>query len=88
MLQSLRVYYLPLQTEHSYKGNPKLLSQLQYCEDTGVPFAVILGESEIQNNVVKLREVSTRAEVYDQFVCSRALEFSVLSLAFWWFFIY
>lgn len=47
----------------SYKKNPKLLAQLQYCEELDIPYAVILGESEIQRGVVKLREVSTRTEV-------------------------
>ncbi|XP_019869010.2 histidine--tRNA ligase, cytoplasmic isoform X2 [Aethina tumida] len=52
-----------LKVEHSYKKNPKLLAQLQHCEEYGIPLAVILGESEIKNGVVKLREVTTRAEV-------------------------
>lgn len=50
------------QAEQSYKKNPKLLQQLQYCEEHGIPLAVILGESELQRGVVKLRRVSTRAE--------------------------
>ena len=50
------------QAEQSYKKNPKLLQQLQYCEDHGVPFAVILGESELQRGIVKLRHVATREE--------------------------
>ena len=50
------------QTEQPYKKNPKMLSQLQYCEDNGIPLAVILGESEIKDNVVKLRVVATREE--------------------------
>jgi len=49
--------------EQSYKKNPKLLAQLQHCEEFGIPLAVILGESEIQKGVVKLREVTTRNEV-------------------------
>ncbi|KAL3266976.1 hypothetical protein HHI36_011125 [Cryptolaemus montrouzieri] len=49
--------------EYSYKKSPKLLVQLQHCEEYDIPLAVILGESEIQRGVVKLREVSTRAEV-------------------------
>ncbi|KAG5879529.1 hypothetical protein JTB14_029895 [Gonioctena quinquepunctata] len=49
--------------EHSYKKNPKLLQQLQHCEEYGIPLAVILGESELKNGVVKLRVVSSREEV-------------------------
>ncbi|XP_068085982.1 histidine--tRNA ligase, cytoplasmic isoform X1 [Anabrus simplex] len=52
-----------IKVEHSYKKNPKLLAQLQYCEECGIPFAVILGESEVQRGVVKLREVESRQEV-------------------------
>lgn len=52
-----------LKAEHSYKQNPKLLAQLQYCEENQIPFAVILGDSELDRGVVKLREVATRSEV-------------------------
>lgn len=49
--------------EHSYKNNPKLLAQLQHCEEYQIPLAVILGESELAKGVVKLRDVVTRNEV-------------------------
>ncbi|CAL8089216.1 unnamed protein product [Calicophoron daubneyi] len=55
----------------SHKNNPKLLDQLQYCESNGVPLAVILGESELNRGLVKLRIVATRAErevSYDELV--------------------
>ena len=39
-----------------------MLNQLQYCEDNGIPLAVIIGESELEKGVVKLREISTREE--------------------------
>lgn len=50
------------QVEYSYKKNPKLLAQLQYCEENSIPFAIILGESEIKSGVVKLRNVVSREE--------------------------
>ncbi|VDO96224.1 unnamed protein product [Soboliphyme baturini] len=50
--------------EISYKANPRLLDQLQYCEDRGIPYALIIGESELQKGVVKLRHISTREEVF------------------------
>jgi histidyl-tRNA synthetase len=53
---------LSFQAEHSYKHNPKLLAQLQYCEEMGIPLAAILGESELERGVVKLRQVVTRQE--------------------------
>lgn len=46
-----------------YKKNPKLLNQLQYCEDTGIPLVAIIGEQELKDGVVKLRDVATREEV-------------------------
>lgn len=46
-----------------YRENPKLLKQLHYCEDTGIPLAAIIGEQELKDGVVKLRDVATRQEV-------------------------
>lgn len=52
-----------LKAEVMYKRNPKLLSQLQHCEDSGIPLVAILGEQELKDGVVKLRVVATREEV-------------------------
>merc|ERR1712141_360647 len=52
-----------IKAEQSYKKNPKMLNQLQYCEEEKIPFAIIIGESELQQGVVKLRTVATREEV-------------------------
>lgn len=52
-----------IRTEHSYKLNPKLLAQLQHCEERGIPYALVLGDSEIERGVVKFRSVTTREEV-------------------------
>ncbi|XP_077984903.1 histidine--tRNA ligase, cytoplasmic-like [Glandiceps talaboti] len=52
-----------VKTEMSYKKNPKLLSQLQYAEENGIPYVAILGEDELQRGVVKLKNTSTREEV-------------------------
>ncbi|CAH0561220.1 unnamed protein product [Brassicogethes aeneus] len=51
-----------VKVEHSYKKNPKLLAQLQHCEEFGIPLAIIIGESELKNGIVKLREVASRKE--------------------------
>lgn len=48
---------------HSYKMNPKLLVQLQYCEEHQIPLVLILGDSELERGVIKLRNVQTREEV-------------------------
>ncbi|XP_054841207.1 histidine--tRNA ligase, cytoplasmic [Eublepharis macularius] len=52
-----------IKAEMLYKKNPKLLNQLQYCEETGIPLVAILGEQELKDGVVKLRDVTTREEV-------------------------
>ncbi|PVD34974.1 hypothetical protein C0Q70_06255 [Pomacea canaliculata] len=51
-----------IKTEQSYKCNPKALDQFQYCENNGIPIAIIIGQSEIEKGVVKLRNVATREE--------------------------
>lgn len=51
-----------VKAEHSYKKNPKLLAQLQHCEENEIPWAVVIGEGEIANGIVKLRNVVTRQE--------------------------
>ncbi|KAL5964737.1 Histidine--tRNA ligase [Taenia solium] len=51
-----------IKTAFSHKAQPKLLDQLQYCESTGIPLAVLIGEAELQRGVVKLRCISTRKE--------------------------
>ena len=47
----------------SYKRNPKLLNQFQFCEENQVPFLVIIGEEELKGGFVKLRNTKTREEV-------------------------
>lgn len=51
-----------IRAEHSYKLNPKLLVQLQHCEEHSIPFAVVFGDTELERGVVKIREISTRNE--------------------------
>lgn len=51
-----------ISTEQSYKKNPRLLQQLQYCEENQVPLAIIIGESELQNGIVKIRNIGSREE--------------------------
>ena len=50
------------QAEMAYKANPKMLTQLQYCEERLIPLVLIVGERELQEGVAKLRVVSTREE--------------------------
>jgi histidyl-tRNA synthetase len=51
------------QTEQPYKKNPKMLTQLQYCEENRIPLVVILGTGELEKGVVKLRVVDSREEI-------------------------
>ncbi|ODM90408.1 Histidine--tRNA ligase, cytoplasmic [Orchesella cincta] len=51
-----------IKAEVSYKPNPKLLQQLQYCEENNIPLAIVIGEDEVQRKVVKLRNVKERKE--------------------------
>uniref|UniRef100_A0A674CVA1 histidine--tRNA ligase n=1 Tax=Salmo trutta TaxID=8032 RepID=A0A674CVA1_SALTR len=52
-----------IKAEVMYKKNPKLLSQLQHCEDSGIPLVAIIGEQELKDGVVKLRTVHSREEI-------------------------
>lgn len=51
-----------IKAEQSYKKSPKILAQLQHCEDSGIPYAIIIGEGELARGEVTLREVKTRVE--------------------------
>ena len=51
-----------IKSEQPYKKNPKMLTQLQYCEENRIPLAVIIGESELERGVVKLRVIESREE--------------------------
>ena len=46
-----------------YQENPKFLNQVQYCEKQGIPFMAILGEEEVKQQIVKLRDVEQKTEV-------------------------
>ncbi|KAK9299923.1 hypothetical protein QLX08_007161 [Tetragonisca angustula] len=52
-----------VKAEQFYKRNVKLLAQLQYCEESGIPLVVIIGEGELARGEVTLRDVASRAEV-------------------------
>ncbi|XP_007517566.1 histidine--tRNA ligase, mitochondrial isoform X2 [Erinaceus europaeus] len=52
-----------IKAELLYKNNPKLLTQLHYCENMMIPLVVIIGEQELKKGVIKLRSVVSRKEV-------------------------
>ena len=39
-----------------------MLNQLQYCEENQIPYAVVIGESELQRGVLKIRNIASREE--------------------------
>lgn len=51
-----------MKAEHSYKSSLKFMTQVQYCEDQGIPFIIVFGGEEIKGGKVKIREVKTRTE--------------------------
>lgn len=58
-----RLWTAGIRSEHSYKENPKILHQIQHCEKQKIPFGIIIGDSELKNNIVKLRTIDTREEI-------------------------
>jgi len=46
-----------VKAEYSWKAKPKLPQQFKAAETGGVPFAVILGETEWEKGLVKLKEM-------------------------------
>lgn len=51
-----------IKATHSLKKSPKLLAQLQHCEEYDIPLAIIIGENELKKGEVTLRNVKTREE--------------------------
>lgn len=58
-----RLWNSGIRSEHSFKKNPKMLQQIEYCEKHKIPYAIVIGDRELQNNVVKIRTISTREEI-------------------------
>lgn len=51
-----------INAEFTYKANPKIKTQLATCEKQQIPFAIIIGSSEVQQGVVKVKELATGTE--------------------------
>lgn len=63
------------------KRNPKMLDQLQYCEKNKVELCVIIGGSELEAGVVKIRHIDTREEVrFDSLIQKKYLNAAFLNL--------
>ena len=61
--RKLLFFLFLVQCEMTYKRNPRLLNQFQYCEREAVPFLVIVGEDEMSKGGVQIREVNSRKDV-------------------------
>ncbi|KAJ3268878.1 hypothetical protein HDV01_002136 [Terramyces sp. JEL0728] len=51
-----------INAEFTYKANPKIKNQLAACEKQQIPFAIIIGSAEVQQGVVKVKELATGNE--------------------------
>jgi histidyl-tRNA synthetase len=51
-----------IKAEMSYKNNPKMLKQLQDCEESGIPDVVVIASGELESGTVKIRNVVSREE--------------------------
>ncbi|WP_395239331.1 His/Gly/Thr/Pro-type tRNA ligase C-terminal domain-containing protein, partial [Salmonella sp. s54412] len=51
-----------INAEFVYKEDPKLLNQFQISEESGIPFCAVIGEQELKDGVVTLRETTSRKE--------------------------
>jgi len=62
LLQNLRDNEIPAAI--SYKDRTTFYKQMQECEKKRIPIAVMLGKQEIEQGVVKIRNVETRKETF------------------------
>jgi len=51
-----------IKAEFGFKPNPKMGDQLNFCLENYIPFLVLVGETELQNQVVKIKNLSERVE--------------------------
>jgi histidyl-tRNA synthetase len=61
-----------LKTEQPYRVNPTFLTQVQLCEEHGIPLAVVIGEEEIKIDIAKIRNIVTEAEV--KYLCCSIIQ--------------
>lgn len=59
----VKLWEANIRAEHIYKKSVKLLTNYQFCESNLIPYAIILGENELNQNKYKIRDIKTREEV-------------------------
>ncbi len=47
----------------SYHANWNFLRQMEVCNKRSIPWAVVIGKTELDNGVVRLRHVASREEM-------------------------
>lgn len=57
-----RLWDAGIRCENSTKLSPKVLKQFEHCEEYGIPLGLIIGSSELEQGVVKIKEFATRKE--------------------------
>ncbi len=51
-----------IKAEVAYKKNPKMLNQYQMAETSGIPIIAAIGDAELKNGTVTIRDTETRKE--------------------------
>lgn len=49
--------------EYSHQDNPKFKKQLDETLERGIPFMIVFGQDELDNNVIKVKDMTARTEV-------------------------
>eukprot|EP00878_Enallax_costatus_P014599 GHUV01015273.1.p1 GENE.GHUV01015273.1~~GHUV01015273.1.p1 ORF type:complete len:810 (+),score=288.70 GHUV01015273.1:998-3427(+) len=51
-----------IKAEFGFKPNPKMGDQLGYALEQGIPYMVLFGDDELQNGVVKVKDMAAKTE--------------------------
>lgn len=64
-----------IRSEITYKDKVKILNEFQLCEEKQIPWVLIVGEQELEQGCVKLRNVQSRAEEVNNFIKKKSRYF-------------
>mmetsp|Transcript_13520 Transcript_13520/g.26070 ORF Transcript_13520/g.26070 Transcript_13520/m.26070 type:complete len:540 (-) Transcript_13520:57-1676(-) len=51
-----------ISAETAYKLNAKFMTQVQHCEKNAIPYCVVIGKTELEEGVVKIRTIASKDE--------------------------
>ena len=57
-----RLWSAGISAEHSDKNKTRVLNEYQYCESKAIPWIVNIGEAELEQGNVKLRNVAAQQD--------------------------